>query len=228
MQKGVIELGKALVKELDIELGNDTLTKWIAHYIAELLIELDNAGANEKRDLQQLCFESILTLWSHRSSFENGRRPFENFEPILRTLKALDPENQQTYYSFWQQEQNDSGSITYEVKQWTEFASRIDAAARVWIKFAIDQAVQHALDEKTYLWLNRSVNLMADRELELIIKLMPENSLAIDNNDINKINSARIKQLEGNLEKLDAFIELSNVIKADIANKLEALKNPGS
>jgi len=226
-QQRVIELGKALIKELNIEPGNDTLSRWLAHYIAELLTNLENDESDKKIQLQQQCFETILTLWQHRSSFANGRRPFENFELILRTLESLNPENPHSYYRFWQQqERDDSDSIASDIKNWTDMAVGIDNAARVWIKFAIDQAVRNALDEKTCSWIEKSVNFTPDpdEELEVIIQLAPESCAKVDSDDTKKINFKRIKQFEANLEKLDAFISFSETIRAEIISELKTLK----
>ena len=34
-QKAILELGKLFVKELDLEKSVDTLSRWMAHYVAE-------------------------------------------------------------------------------------------------------------------------------------------------------------------------------------------------
>ena len=74
-QQRVIDLGKVLVKELGFEPSYDTLSKWLAHYIAELITNLESEEGDKKIQSQQHCFETILTLWQHRSSFANGNRP---------------------------------------------------------------------------------------------------------------------------------------------------------
>jgi hypothetical protein len=147
-QQRVIELGKSLVKELGNDLGNDTLSRWLAHYIAELITNLENVEEEQKVQIRQRCFETILTLWQYRSSFRNGHRPFENFEPIFRALEALDPENRNSFYRFWNQRELDDSEFPDDVKHWTDLAVGLDNAARIWIKFALEQATQHALDEK--------------------------------------------------------------------------------
>lgn len=224
IQKRVIDLGKALIEELDLEPGVDTLSRWMAHYIAELLAKLENVKGDEKAQVQQHCFETILTLWQHRSSYRDGHRPFENFEPIFQTLEALNPENPYPFYRFWQQEEKeDSEFPADDVKHWIDMAMGIDGAARVWIKFAISQAAQKALDRKTSHWLNNSISLMSDDELEVICQLVSKKPEAQEGEDIKKINSDKIKQLEAQLEKLDAFVELSQFIRAEITGQLKIL-----
>jgi len=47
MQKRIINLGKALVEELGLDTGVDTLARWMAHYIAEQMEIAKNAKGTE-------------------------------------------------------------------------------------------------------------------------------------------------------------------------------------
>ncbi len=67
MKEQVISLGKALVKELELEPGVDTLARWMAHYIAEQIAIAENATDDKKVEAESRCFETILKLWQHRS-----------------------------------------------------------------------------------------------------------------------------------------------------------------
>lgn len=146
MQAKVISLGKALVEELGLEPGVDTLSRWLAHYVAEQLACLDSAKGEEKIQMQHRCFETILTLWQHRSSFRNNHRPFENFEAIFKTLDALNPDNQYSFYRFWSQDDEaDNTESDEDANPWLDMAIGIDKAARSWINFALNQAVERAL-----------------------------------------------------------------------------------
>ena len=89
----VIELGDELVAQLSNPEKTDTLSRWVAHYIAEQLVQIEQTKGEDKRANEDRCFQAILTLWSHRSSMPNGMRPLEDFEPILHALDRLDPKN---------------------------------------------------------------------------------------------------------------------------------------
>ena len=89
----VLALGRKIVKELKQEHFFDTLGRWIAHYVAELIVAAENASVIDQQNAKRKCFESILELWSHHSNLPNGLRPFEELEPILRALAYLDPKN---------------------------------------------------------------------------------------------------------------------------------------
>ena len=79
----VMALGRRLVCELGIEEATDTLGRWMAHYIAELMDVVENCPPEERGGAQRACFKAILELWSHRAEFPNGVRPFRELEPIL-------------------------------------------------------------------------------------------------------------------------------------------------
>ncbi|WP_443661983.1 hypothetical protein [Clostridium sp.] len=80
MQKRIINLGKALVEELGLDTGVDTLARWMAHYIAEQMGIAKDAKETEKVKAERRCFETILMLWQHQSFISNGRRPFDSQE----------------------------------------------------------------------------------------------------------------------------------------------------
>lgn len=224
MQEKVISLGKALVDELGLEPGVDTLSRWLAHYIAEQLTCLDSAKGEVKAQVQHRCFETILTLWQHRSSFRNNHRPFENFEAIFKTLDALNPENPHSFYRFWNQDDEADNAVSDEdAKQWLNMAIGIDQAARVWINFALSQAVERALDEKTKDWLDKAISLMPDDDLVVIHRLVSKDDDIGEGEKANQIRIDKIKNLETKLEKLDSFIELSQFIRNEIINEIQQI-----
>jgi hypothetical protein len=222
MQTKVISLGKALVEELGLEPGVDTLSRWLAHYLAAQLACLESAKGEEKTQVQHRCFETILTLWQHRSSFRNNHRPFENFEAIFKTLDALNPENQHSFYRFWNQDNEADNTISDDdAKQWLNMAIGIDQAARVWINFALKQAVERALDEKTKDWLDKAISIMPDDDLVVIRRIVSKDEEIGEEDAANQIRIDKIKNLEARLEKLDSFIELSQFIRNEIIDEIQ-------
>ena len=74
----VVELGERLVRELEVDDSNDTLGRWMAHYVAEQLANAQSARGAARKAAQQECFRSILELWKHRNALPEGRRPFRD------------------------------------------------------------------------------------------------------------------------------------------------------
>jgi hypothetical protein len=89
----VLALGKKLVAELGLDQSVDTLSRWMAHYIAELMHAAETAEDAKRQELTSRCCVAILDLWRHRRELPDGKRPFEDIEPILRALQSLDPED---------------------------------------------------------------------------------------------------------------------------------------
>lgn len=63
----VLRLGKKLVAELSLEDGTDTLSKWIAHDIAELIHDAEAADEANVSSARAACRDAIMTLWKHRA-----------------------------------------------------------------------------------------------------------------------------------------------------------------
>ncbi|MUL35409.1 hypothetical protein [Gloeocapsopsis dulcis] len=225
-QKRAISLGKALVQELGLETGVDTLSRWMAHYVAEQIALAENAISDEKSEAEQRCFETVLKLWERRSSLPNDRYPFKSFEPIFKALNRIDPDNSQSYYfddSRFQATANNndtSKSQTNEVQSWINIALGIDRAARVLIDFALKQAACNAADEKTIAWIENATGISVDDEndISVIIRLVGETRE--DDHDEETLEKMR-QGFRSRIEKLDAFIEFSSLLRTELVKELE-------
>lgn len=82
MNDKVIELGKILVNELDIENSVDTLAKWMANYIAGKMVLLPTLSGKKQEAAKKECYDTILKLWYNRSVLPNGISPYSRFERI--------------------------------------------------------------------------------------------------------------------------------------------------
>ena len=89
---GVLKLGEKIVDELGLDQTCDTLGRWMAHYIADKISDVESVAPGEVRDQKMsACADAILNLWDHRNKLSSSKRPFEDFEPIFRTLQSLNP-----------------------------------------------------------------------------------------------------------------------------------------
>lgn len=89
----ILELGKELAGHLQ---ANDTLGRWMAHYIAELMERCESATTDRDARAAE-CADAILKLWAHRSGAPFARTPMQSFEAIYRGLERLDPESSPFY-----------------------------------------------------------------------------------------------------------------------------------
>jgi hypothetical protein len=220
-QKRIINLGKALVEEFDTGSGVGTLTRWMAHYIAEQMAIAENAVGDEKIRAEQKCFETILKLWQHRSSLPDGQRPFERFEPIFRVLKRLDPENEQPYYISDLLNADDIIKVSDSVQQWLDVALDIDEVVRIWLDYVFKQAALCAKDEKTLTWLENSIDFHHNDDTAVIIDLIRDGKNPSEISDESK--KERKKQLiNDRIKKLEEFSEfnqkLLSILEEELAN----------
>jgi hypothetical protein len=92
--KDVLGLGQHLVRELDFEDGVDTLGRWMAHYLAELIDKAENGGTAAKRlRAHKSATETILKIWEHRTSLPGKAYPLAPYKDVLKVLDLLRPDD---------------------------------------------------------------------------------------------------------------------------------------
>lgn len=88
-----MELGQHLVRELGFEDGVDTLGRWMAHHLAELLDQAQNERTSAGRaKARKEARETILRLWDHRTSIPGKAYPLAPYGDILAVLARLRPD----------------------------------------------------------------------------------------------------------------------------------------
>jgi len=225
IQKQTVKLGRALVKQLGLKPGADTISRWMAYYIAEQMTVAKRAKGKTKTKVEQQCFEAILKLWQYRSQLPNGLHPYENFEPIFRALERLDPENTTPYfYSRDNLPQKDgSKDDAGEVYKWLEMAQGIDQAARLLLEYVFSQAAIRATDENTIQWLESAVGRSETDESEIIVRL-----IGVDSSDQTETNADQERQrnqeqLQSRIKQLDVFSDFSRALREVLVSELNGL-----
>lgn len=85
-------LGRHLVDELQLE-RTDTLGKWMAHHVAELLAKAEHSSDQIEREAAtNQVVEVILKIWEHRRTVDRVN-PFRELGPVVRVLDALSAES---------------------------------------------------------------------------------------------------------------------------------------
>ena len=92
--KDVLALGRYLVRELGFEDGVDTLGRWMAHHLAELIDKAENGvTAAERLRAHKNATETILKIWEHRASLPGQAYPLAPYKEVLKVLDRLRPGN---------------------------------------------------------------------------------------------------------------------------------------
>lgn len=87
----VLALGQHLVKELKLQDGVDTLGRWMAHHLAELLVAANNADDAERQVAEDRVANLILRIWAHRNAEPNGITPLAPYAKAAQVLAAIHP-----------------------------------------------------------------------------------------------------------------------------------------
>ncbi|RUT71553.1 hypothetical protein D0817_06685 [Flavobacterium cupreum] len=233
LQKKIINLGKLFVKELKLEPGVDTFSRWMAHFIAEKIVIAEESEGSVKQAAEKECFEVILKLWEHRRSLPSGRRPLESFEPILATLSKLNPDNEEPYF-FNPFQNRDLTELKTDisdfnsVEAWLNIVTEIDKTSRIWIEYALTQATNNAKNEKTKEWIESTINLPNDNiEVTIVNSLVEERPFFDfeddDQDDFSKkYNTERLKKRVSELKK---YSELNTFLLAKYEDELKKLSS---
>jgi hypothetical protein len=86
-----LELGKLLVRETNLNNHEETLTVWIAHYLAELIVKAESegdspAGRKTKSEASSLVFK----LWEHRNELSGRANPMKQYEAAVKQLNSME------------------------------------------------------------------------------------------------------------------------------------------
>lgn len=227
MHQRAINLGKRLVRELELESGNDTLSCWMAHYLGEQISTAEAAEGNEKEIAEQRCYETVLKLWMHRASLPNGHHPYEGFEPIFRALDGLDPECQGSFYfhrpSFYKGQDSTDAPECDDVQQWVDVALSFDQTARILIGFAFQQAALCASDENTKAWIQNEIDLKNAGDRSVVVRLLPFMEGDNEEDELERIREEQETILKSRVEKLEAFSKFSRVLQEALLGELEKI-----
>jgi hypothetical protein len=93
-------LGKHLVHELGLNDEVDTLGRWMAHHVAELIHLAENAPTDaERRIAENEAVTTILEIWQHRKALPNDAYPLASYEDLLKVIHRLHPDSSPYLYS---------------------------------------------------------------------------------------------------------------------------------
>jgi hypothetical protein len=215
------KLGDKLVAQLDLSQSHDLLSRWMAHYVAQLIAAADAAPRGKARTAaQKACAAAILELWSHRADLYRDRAPLGAIEPIMRTLAALDPEAPRPFH-FREILGIELPLGDKQARQWFELARDLDFASRLLIDFLIRRAAEDAIDQ-TVDWIAaaRAAGLLDGADIRLTAALA------------DKLGQARLdreaeaRRLKSQLERLSGFLGAANGLKTVLMAELAALETP--
>ncbi|HRE76379.1 MAG TPA: hypothetical protein PLL09_01010 [Flavobacterium sp.] len=202
----IIKLGEKLVKELDLEYSVNTLARWMSHYLAELIHNIDNAKSKEeKKLLQRECCDLILKVWSQKESLPI-RIPSDDLKPVIEILQVLKEEKDSGILPRWF---GRSWNLPHK-NQWASFVDLVKNNSEE----IFDKVVQMNLHKdilcKDEKWIKENKEFLSKEEINFLelLDVLSQNdknkSGVIDLNDfeLSDDNEQRIDFMFNELERL--------------------------
>ncbi|WP_368497175.1 hypothetical protein [Herbiconiux sp. A18JL235] len=84
----MLELGKLLAAQLE---QTDTLGRWMAHYLAERMVSLEQETGSDRDAAKGEVADLILRLWSLRRQLPGDRLPLAEVDEVEAVLERLTP-----------------------------------------------------------------------------------------------------------------------------------------
>lgn len=219
--KAVVALGKELVAELKLGDSVDTLGRWMAHYLADLIQEAEITTGDDQLTTQARLRDSILALWAHRFELPTGIRPFGEFEPILRALASLDPESETPRYFSPSCAPSSESIESEETRQWIDLARSLDYASKTLIDHCLISAAGSALD-KSQDWIKLANEAGIEASFEFgVIRFISNQRDLMKEADLNEHQRSILLDRH---KKLEGFISLASILTDDIKARLKALQ----
>ncbi|QGN22555.1 hypothetical protein [Elizabethkingia anophelis] len=221
IQNEVIELGKLLVKELDLENSVDTLGRWMAHYIAEKIEAAENADEAARPEAEEECAKAILDLWHHRWKIQDRHQPLKDFSRLLELLRQMDPEAFDPYY-YRLAEQNKKE----EDNVWLTAAYDIDKATRVCLKYLLTRAAEAAASADSKAILEVAEVIGPDPDIMVIQTLLDQRDYGLEPENL-KIRSEfnedfRKQSLKNHVIYLERLVKHAEEVKARLYDQLNS------
>ncbi|RZG79882.1 hypothetical protein [Acinetobacter pittii] len=210
--ENLIELGKRLVQEFKLEDKNDTLSQWMLHYLAELFEGYNlSMSPDEKRIATLEIKDTIFKLWKFRYEYAHSQSSFKNIESLVSTLKKLNLDNDNAFYSGLRDFRNVESTIDQSSPDyWYSYALKLDKASRFLIRNCILKG--YAITEADNKEISDLINEF--EELDSYENLLGR--FYSDQSDEDK----EVRNIKNNISKIEELMDALAELKTNYEEKL--------
>lgn len=97
--KDVLALGQVIVRQLELQDRGTVLERWMAHHLAEVMVEASQAVGPAKEAAEARAVGLVVKLWVHRRALPEPVDPLGGYRKAVQVLSRLIPEaNPWAYY----------------------------------------------------------------------------------------------------------------------------------
>jgi hypothetical protein len=190
----IIKLGKKIVDELLLSEGVDTLSKWMAHYIAELIDKAKNAEGEEKEKYEKECFETILKLWGEIHKVSNVKAPLSRFENIYELCNEMMSKDKYRYFP---------SKYENDTSEFLVLAKVVDKLSKKIVQNAFSLAYQNASEEeREWFEFDMIYDVQQLRKIEILFEDDVDGQLNIDEKEKQEL-----------IDAVNNLLEIINIIE---------------
>lgn len=218
-EEEIIKLGKRLIEELKLEYTVNTLARWMVHYLAELIQNVEKCKSEQqKKKLQKECCDIILKVWSKKENLPM-RQPLEDLKPIIELLKVF-KKDELSFLPNWLEYRHLPSN-----NEWATFIDLVKNNTEQLFLTVISTNLNKDLLSKTSDWFIENKDFLSDEEKDFLqhfemITWSNDNSGVYDFNNYE----SKIEKLSVDEKYKLIFDEMEELIEQQ-KQELKKLKN---
>ena len=205
-EEEIIKLGEKIVKELDLEYSVNTLARWMSHYIAELIQNIEDADSeSEKKVLKKECCDLILHIWSQKNILPI-RQPLDDLKPLVEILEVLNEEKKINVVPRW---------LEYNTlprnNEWATFIDTVKNNSEIIFNKVIEVNIYKDILVKDEEWMNNNKAFLNKEEIRFFQIIDALNKTKIENG-VSDWNNYEMS--DNNKQRVESiFLELESLIE---------------
>jgi len=164
-EEEIIKLGKKIVEELQLEPSVNTLGRWMAHYVAELILQAETCKEeSDKKAKQKECADVILEIWKNREYLPEISTPLTGLKPIVDLLNVFIKQEHPLPYlrGFWGMPSDGS---------WIELVNTVITSSKNIFMLCLLSQVNSEFLSKKQEWLKEHKSMLTKDEKEMLERL---------------------------------------------------------
>jgi hypothetical protein len=203
----IIKLGKKLIKELDLEYSINILARWMSHYLAELIHNIEKAETNEeKKLLQNECCDIILKIWEQKENLPI-RKPLDDLKPLIEILQVLQEKKQERALPRWLGKYN---KLPRDSK-WASFADSVKNNSEEILNKIIQMNLHKDILSKDKEWMEENKEFLTKDQIQFLelIDVFSDSDLKSGVVDLNnfKLSDDNSKRIDYMFNKFEELLE---------------------
>jgi hypothetical protein len=194
-----------LVRELGLADSNDTLGRWIAHHLAELMRAVDESTDPEsKAKALTQATDLIIRLWRNRDVLPGEANPLARYRDALTVLSNFEQKNHFQRNEQLPKRRQLSEKISRDAERLKLFIRLLDAIPTNQSSQTLDQAALEALDDEELTFLEKALKWVTF--VDPSGAKLPADSKSEDLSSEERLRRL-LEQLKSNLEALQSELE---------------------